>query len=462
MSGALLRSALVGTAREAGRADARLEALLPEGPLTEERRLLLLAGIDAVRRRAGYLPAQRQGPPPSALDETKPVCSKKVADVLTDLGLSNDEILLEAARLLAQAGQRLRPELLVFVLSNIFADELRNAFRPILGQRGAWLAQFRSDWSWAAPQPATKLDAAQASEIWAEGIFENRVRWMSRLRADDPALARALVESSWKEEKAEHRARLVEEMETALGVADEAFLESALDDRSAQVRAAAAPLLARIEGSAFATRMERRADEMLGSSLPFQVSLPRDLEAAAQRDGIPRNPPRGTGAKAFWLARTIALVRPRHWEDRFRAPPAEIVAAARRNEESAALLEGFTEATMLFEDRAWAAALFDAWKERMPLVQALSLLPTPWSADLSLRVLEAVRSTSADPDVHAWSVAAEAVAPEVMPELSATLERANAEPLSPYDEQTLDHAREILRVRRILHQEIPAPGRSTA
>jgi Family of unknown function (DUF5691) len=460
MSDALLRSALVGIAREAGRApaDGRLDALLPRRPLTEERRLLLLAGIDAVRRRAGYQPPRQDAPPSRVPDETKPVCSKKVADVLSDLGLSNDALLLEAAHLLARAGQRLPPELLVLFLSNILEEELRNAFLPILGERGAWLAQFRSDWSWAA-QPATSLDA---KEIWAEGVFEKRLRLIRGLRAGNPALARSLLESSWKEEKAEHRAQLIEQMEAGLSAADEAFLESALDDRSAQVRSAAASLLARIDGSAFAARMARRADAMLGSYLPFQVSLPGELDAAAQHDGIPRNPPRGTGAKAFWLARTIALVRPRHWELRFAAAPARIVAAALRSDESAALLQGFTEATMLFEERAWAAPLFDAWIERIPLAEALSLLPASWTADFSLRVVEAVRRTSADPDVQAWAVAAEAVAPEVMPQLAVALERANGEPLSPYEEQKLDEAREMLRVRRILHEELPAPGRSTA
>jgi hypothetical protein len=257
-------------------------------------------------------------------------------------------------------------------------------------------------------------------------------------------------------------------------------------------------LLARIEGSALAGRMQARAHVMLGSSLPFEITLPADLDAAWQRDGIPRNPPRGTGAKAFWLASTLALVRPSHLERRFSAAPAKIVAAASRAEESLALLQGFTWATLLFEQARWAAPLFDAWlarkgddadardeaerlvpameladaeprllqlfarpSERMTLASALSLLPTPWSEPFSVRVAEAARRTAANPDVAALSVAAYKVAAKGIAPLASALERPGAEPLSPYQERMLDEAREVLRVRRLLHEHVPLPGRST-
>lgn len=496
MTDALLRTALLGSGREPlPPADARLEALLPQDPLTGERRILLLAGIDAVRRRAGYRPAQR-AQPPRAPEETRPACSKKVAGVLAPLvAAENETVLTEAAGLLARAGQRIRPELLLSVLSNITATGLREAFRPLLGERGAWLAQFRADFRWAAPVAVTKLDAGAAKEIWTEGSYPERLALLSRLRAEDPAAARALLESSWKEEKAEQRAELIAEMAVGLRADDEPFLESVLDDRSAQVRAAGAALLARIEGSAFAARMEERVDAMLGSSLPLRTSLPRDLDAAWQRDGVPRTPPRETGARVFWLARTVALVRPRQLERRFSLTPAKIVAGAAKSEESLALLEGLTEATIFFQDTAWAAALFDAWigrkgdddaashvlwrllekmdqaeaevrveaffarpSQRISLAQALSSLRIPWSATFSTRFVEHARRTSADPDLDAWEVAAKAVAPETIPPLAAVLERPNLEPLDPYDERTLDEARDTLRIRRILHEEIS--GRS--
>src|SRR5207237_4630369 len=205
------------------------------------------------------------------------------------------------------------------------------------------------------------------------------------------------------------------------------------------------------------------------------------------RDGIPRNPPQGIGAKSFWLARTLALVRPRHLERRFSATPAEIVAAAARTEDALPLLQGLTQATLLFREEAWAPPLFDAWlarkgddvaardalrkllpamdpsragdrieplftrpSERIGLAQALSLLPAPWGIDFSLRVAEAALRTRADPDVAAWSVAAHAVAKAAIPRLAFALERPNAEPLSPHDERALDEAREVLRIRQDL------------
>jgi len=496
MTDSLLRATLLGTGRAAPPpADPRLESLLPEASLTAEQRLLLLAGMDAVRRRAGYRPAQRAQPPEAAPDETRPACSKIAGRLLAELlAAGNDDLLAEAAELLEDAGQRLRPELLPTALA-IPDEDLRKAFLPVLGERGKWLSRFHPAWSWAGVKEATAFDPAEAKRLWTEGSFSERFSLLQRLRVQDPAGARDLLASSWKEEKAEHRAELIDAMAEGLGAGDETFLESVLDDRSGQVRASAAPLLARIEGSAFAARMQARVDEMLGSSLPFEIDLPKDLDTAWQRDGIPRAPPKGVGAKAWWLASTLALVRPAHLERRLSAAPAEIVAAAARAEESLPLLQGLTSATLLFEDRRWAAPLFDAWlarkgdeaegrdaaegllpamepeeaevrleqlfahpSERMVLANALSLLRVPWSPSFSLRVAAAVRKTIADPDVRALGVAAYRVAAQTIPRLAAVLERPDAEPLPPYQERMLDEAREVLRVRQLLHEQIS--GRS--
>ena len=94
----------------------------------------------------------------------------------------------------------------------------------------------------------------------------------------------------------------------------------------------------------------------------------------------------------------------------------------------------------------------------MVLANALSLLRVPWSPSFSLRVAAAVRKTIADPDVRALGVAAYRVAAQTIPRLAAVLERPDAEPLPPYQERMLDEAREVLRVRQLLHEQIS--GRS--
>ena len=75
--------------------------------------------------------------------------------------------------------------------------------------------------------------------------------------------------------------------------------------------------------------------------------------------------------------------------------------------------------------------------------------------------VDAVQKTARDPDVSAVALAAYRVAAEAIPRLALALERPGAEPLSPYEERMLDEAREVLRVRRILHEQIRPPGRST-
>ena len=99
--------------------------------------------------------------------------------------------------------------------------------------------------------------------IWETGTPEQRVSAIRRMRETDPGGARELVGTTWKSDGADERAKFVEAMRTSLSPDDEPFLEAALDDRSKQVRSAAADLLARLPQSAFVERMIERAEPLL-------------------------------------------------------------------------------------------------------------------------------------------------------------------------------------------------------
>ena len=76
-------------------------------------------------------------------------------------------------------------------------------------------------------------------------------------------MARELLAAGWSRETAEERAQLLAALSHGLSRADEEFLEAALDDRAAGVRAAARDLLARLPESAFLRRAAARAAGLL-------------------------------------------------------------------------------------------------------------------------------------------------------------------------------------------------------
>ena len=477
MSDALLRAALAGTAREPmASAGTALDDLIPRDA-DAERRLFLLAGARTVARRAGWRP-QTQPAPAAAPEETLPACSPRAGELIGML-LQEGELLHEALQALHKAKQRLRPELLPAVLA-FTNPRLREAAAKTLGERGAWLGRLREDWSWAAG--IAPIPTGDEQQRWDEGSHPERLGLLQGLRERQPEQARLLLESSWKNEKAEHREQFLAALQQGLSATDEAFLEAALDDRAGGVRALAARLLAQLQDSAFSKRMEARLKSIV-SGVQLELTLPSELDAAWERDGVLRKPPQGMGAKSYWLLQTLALVRPSFWEQHLAETPAAIASTAAAHEERSELLQGLTFATLLFDDSRWASALWDALHDapksdfqriglrdllpllkpedasvrmqrlvqspRPPLeiVEALAVLPTPWSDQLSIQMARAL--PGAGWSLLHWIVTR--ASPAAFSLLENTLPHTDEQ---PHNQRQLDRARETLRLRATLHREI--------
>jgi hypothetical protein len=413
----LLKTALLGTGKApgplppAGSAVDPLLAGLPDA--SPERRLLLAAGARAVHRLAGRRasPGPSSPPPPApAAAETRPACSPGfAATVARILGGEHRGLLPEACERLAAAGWRLPETLLPAALAARECEE-REALRPVLGERGRWLAGLRHEWRWVHRIGVAAETPEEQRRLWDEGSFEDRAAVLRRVRAVDSTRGREWLAPVLPKEKADERTALVLVLETGLSADDEALLEKALDDRSSAVRAAAAGLLARLPSSAFGARQRRRAEALLtfeaasGGFFSKVASLvtgrgagkltvvpPQEIDKSWERDGIPANPPAGVGKRAFWLAHVLSLVPPDHWSTRFGAAPDSLVAAGgAAGEWSGALLEGWARAAVRFRDAAWAAALWDAGRastapaELRPLLSELLAVLAP--GDRSARV----------------------------------------------------------------------------
>lgn len=137
--------------------------------------------------------------------------------------------------------------------------DLRPPALALAGARGLWLARLNPDWRFAlrgaaggAGELPDATDRAGVELLWEEGLFAERVALLGAVRAHEPAAATRLLSTTWATERAEDRLMFLDSLRVGLSPADEAFLESALGDRSRNVRATAAELLSALTGSALA------------------------------------------------------------------------------------------------------------------------------------------------------------------------------------------------------------------
>lgn len=388
----LVAVALVGTARHHGLLDTTTDASVDDltAPLTDaepERALLLRAGAAAIYRQAGRIadPAIGAPTPTPAPAETRPVCAPGVATLLRQMFKEGNVLLPEAIDRLNHAGLRLPFDALPEALPTQ-DDAVRARLAPALGERGRWLSHHVASWNWVegALIEAKGELLPDADATWQEGNLKSRVALLRRARITDPDLARGWVASVWKQEKAETRSELIACYEVNLTADDEPFLEAALNDRAASVREIAAPLLARLPGSAFATRARERADAMLSyTNGVLDAKPPRDFKPEWARDGMTPKPEKsnekGAGPRATWLAESVALVHPAHWQERFGLTPDELIAAAEKTDWSSAVCEGWIQAALTHQATAWMLPLW-RWRHQM---KAKRIRYNHWTSELT-------------------------------------------------------------------------------
>jgi hypothetical protein len=344
----LLTTALVGTKRR----PFKLENL-PDGKLGEllaqvtqrtqdapEHALLGAAAAYTLYRRAGQVLPLDDTPLPEPCDpDDLPPCNPRVALQLIQMVThAQNSPMHEWFGATTQMGKRIADEYLPVVLTyyQTRQNHLPLTLFDALGKRGRWLAQQNPAWAYAV------LPADDAK--WKLAERAARVTYLQKLRQTDPAQARTLLESVWAGENAESRAELIRTLEINLLLDDEPFLETALDDRSANVCLTAQTLLARLPESAFSRRMVARAEQFIkisrrGKKLIIDITLPETSDDPLIRDGAPLEPPAasGLGARAYWLFRIARSLPSSYWLQG-NWTPVELVRAVNNNSEWKKLL----------------------------------------------------------------------------------------------------------------------------
>jgi hypothetical protein len=426
----LVSSVLLGTERRPAHFDE-----LPE-PIREQLGdggLLDAAALATVYQRAGRKPLEGLEPLPQAPGEDKPLPRRvAIRRLAAMLGGFQTAALGEWLRAADARGWGVPPEHLPAL-----ADYARGRpeYRPLVvkaaGRRASWLADLHSEWRFLHEAVADSNN----TEIWTHGNAIQRRSWLRELRRRDPAAALDALREVWPAEVAQTRVEFLTLLSNELSLADEEFLEAALDDRSKEVRRAAAALLARLPGSRYGERMATRvASHLAVSQGVLAVTLPSRVGAAMQRDGIEPQPQEGIGKRAWWLRQILAAAPLAASEPEYLQLPVEgcapevlqvawsEAAVRERNVEWArALLQTnattgnrIAELLRVLPEDEWVPAL-EVLRARVDLAELVGGLPVPWPAALGQLVLDQLAKVGTG---RQWarlaSIAARAVPPEVL------------------------------------------------
>jgi hypothetical protein len=123
---------------------------------------------------------------------------------------------------------------------------------------------------------------------WAQSTLSRRVAYLEQWRRDEADAARVLVESTWAQEDADTRFRVLQAFQTGLSIADQPFLSTLEKDRAPRVRALAAKFLARLGAGkdnpalgACLERIKRSQSGLLRKRTTLQLELPANVKEQA-------------------------------------------------------------------------------------------------------------------------------------------------------------------------------------
>jgi Family of unknown function (DUF5691) len=360
----VVTASLIGTERSAVPAVA-IPGLPLAGDDTGDPAAVLLdrAALLTAARRAGRRPDEAE-PLPVCEPDPRPAMSAAAAGRLARiLGGEHPDLLTEWLAGVAARGLRPPAQTLPALL-----DRARRAARTdpglarmvaeVGGPRARWLAGLNPDWVFAAAPALTGPDA------WRLGDSGQRRDYLSVLLARDPDAARELVRGNWDTASPAERAMFLSVLADRLGPADEPLLEAALDDRTEDVRARAASLLATLPGAALGQRMAGRALrcvrlEHSARGTCLVITPPAGCDASMQRDGIMPGSAAGHAQmpeRARLLRQVMARTPLRTWTDAFGLTAAQIVALL-SGDWAPVLFTVWARAAIAQRDHEWTAAL---------------------------------------------------------------------------------------------------------
>ncbi|MCC6538289.1 MAG: hypothetical protein IT162_12105 [Bryobacterales bacterium] len=402
----LAAAALVGTAQQAFTKAAPTGIAELDAALARATGWLDAAALMVGHAAAGVMPAALSAAAAAADNDPRPMAVAHLEAVLRE----RRPLLPEWLALANEAGRRPAPEWIPMVLDAATNDRaLRAAAARATGPTGLRLADLHDAWLWV--RAAGEVNEA----LWETGRIDERLAVLRAVRAQDAAKSREMIDAVWSSENADVRRQLIDALGgPALSMDDEPLLEAALDDRSVQVRAAAAALLATLAGSRLVARMRERVaprvtlkkEGLLGRKRVLDVELLEAPDAAAQRDGLDKKPPasKELGERGWWTLTALSAIPPAEWCARFGLEPAELILAAANGSWQPLFLSSWATAAGRYADATWLETLIP----HMPSPLLFTPLAPAARERLALAVLEKHPPFLTEVTVccpHPWSLA---------------------------------------------------------
>ena len=346
-----------------------------------EQTLLATAATLALHQQVGTVPPQITPPKlPPVPDGDWPRSSDKLRTTL--IGVINGRyqpILPELLQALIDNQQRLLDEFIPNLLQyGIRHPELHPLIRQAIGQRGQWLAAQNENWVYAVATPAL---VANPDEVWQTGSQSARLTLLQHLRASDPQQGLALLQTTWGSEGPRQRADFLAALETNLSMADEPFIEAALDDASYPVRRRAIEFLGSLTESRHCQRQTERSAPLMtlaeqDGRRVLRLELLDQVDAATQRDGVlPRATTHGMNAQNWRTAQLLSGVPLSFWNERFGLSARELVETAVNSPNQHPFIRGWGLAARRQQNAEWCEALLFGSSLEIATYQSLDMLP---------------------------------------------------------------------------------------
>lgn len=327
--------------------------------------ILLAASVLNTAERAGLKQKVIDSKIPVAPSESKAYLSARGGMIVEQLMVESGEEDRHAAiySIIGDGNKLLPVRLLVNAMKSGRTEVVRKSLRPIIGNRGAWLAEFNSDWKWAQAGVFVEQgrDEAKlpddANSIWQEGSLPERIKLLEFCCKVDLPQAEQWLQEVWAAEKAEVRRDLLEVFVRFVTVNQVEFLEGLLKDRSQGVKQLAVEALAKFQGSSIAQKLEAIGRQLLKfdpKSKTIQLVPPDSYQNEWNDLAIVKKPPKGVGERTYWAFQLLERIRPGFWCELFQLESKTILAAIAGAEDDAkGMLAAISQASLLYLDEKW-------------------------------------------------------------------------------------------------------------
>lgn len=362
--------------------------------------LLTAAAVLGAKSRAGWKPRRVDTQMTPCPVDARPLAPRKTLATLARLLADPDAGLIEEWAELALHARVRVDDAAAPVLLDWWSRQPRRpeSVSSLLGERGVWLASLND--AWRKPIASDAIPA-NAEELWQTGTAAERAAVLLSIRRQDPARALSMIQSTWSADGADERRRFVEVLQTGLALADEPFLEAALDDKGKSVRRQAASVLASLPGSRLRSRMNERSAGIItvehkrgivSRSVKVSLTPPAEFDKAWERDGIESQAGSGVGKRAWWMRQILAAADLKVWTDVTGLDPEKILDAIASDDYYDDALLAIVQSARTNADPAWCAAIVPRMLERKnidfeALAELWSALPLEQSENLRLEAI---------------------------------------------------------------------------